>query len=489
MLRHILLDQKKQKKIAVIEDNKSISYQEILQKSVAIQKELLQTQKLNIAIYLPNGSDYISAFFATLMLGMTAFPLNIFLTKYEIIPLLKRGSSNVIITSKVFDSMFKDIISHHITNLQIIYVEELHTEKCEELPAVISMNPNKTMVLLNTSGSTGKPKIVQLAEGNVEASALGYIDKMNFDKTNIDNIRYILATPFSSAYGLMILSVCFIKSFPIILLKEGFTLDTFYKMTQVHKATHYEGGSTVLQIMEQTITKPVPYNISSLKYFGFGGSTLSGSTLKTLCKNHPEIKFWQGYGMTESSPLITKYTNDKPKKLESVGTAIKGVKISVVAEGIITNTPYIRGEIIVKGKNVMLGYYKNEEATHKVLKNGYLYTGDIGYLDEEGYLYICGRKKNIIIIRGLNVYPEEVESCILNSLLVKDCIVYKDTDHLGNEIIHADIIPINSKVQVENIKAYCKLHLSRYKQPQKIQFVNTIQKVASGKTKRTGKEN
>lgn len=484
MIRNLLLNQENQEKIAIIDGDKKILYRDLAQKALALQQYLPQGSRAAISIFLPNGGDYIAALFGTLMLGITAFPLNITMTKYEIITLLDQTSIYTVITSKIFSSIFDEIRFSHLPSLQVIYMEDLHPWKCEHLPEIINPAAKEPMLLLNTSGTTGNLKIVQLSEMNFESSVLGYIDKMNFKEMSLNNIRYILATPFSSAYGLMILSACLINSFPIVLLREGFTLNMFYKTAEKHKATHYEGGALVLLLMEQTAGRPIPYDISPLKHFGFGGSKVSANTLKVLLNTYPEIKFFQGYGMTEASPLITKYTNAKPEKLESVGTAIKGMKIAVETNNIITDTPYTKGEIIVKGPNVMLGYYKNETETNNVLKNGYLYTGDIGYLDGDGYLYICGRKKNIIIIRGLNVHPEEVEACILNSLLAKDCIVYGKIDSFGNEFICADIIPINPQIQIEDIKAYYRTHLSAYKQPQKIQLVDAIKKAASGKSKR-----
>lgn len=481
MIRNVLLNQESIYKTAIICDNEYLSYQDIRIKVTALQNYLPKKQGLNIAIYLPDNNNFVEAFLGVIMLGLIAFPLNTSLKKNEITSLFNQVIVDTVITSKVFDYIFEEIKTSSFPNINIIYVEDISHEEINKTPIFIDTNPNKPMLLLSTSGTTGKSKIVQLSEKNIEASTLGYIDKMDLDK---DDIRYILASPLSSIYGFMILFTCLIKSLSLIILKSGFTLDSFYKTIQDHKATHYEGGVSVLQMMEQTLDRAIPYNISSLKHFGFAGSKISDQTIKKLLNFYPEATFWQGYGMTEASPLITKYTNKNHEKLNSVGTAIKGMEIAIENDNVITNAPYIEGEIIVKGANVMLGYYKNEAETLKILKNGYLHTGDIGYLDEEGYLYICGRKKNIIINRGLNVYPEEIEDCILNSQFAKDCFVYGDVDSLGNEFICADIIPINSQIRLEDIQNYCYLHLAAYKQPKKISFVDVIQKVASGKTKR-----
>ncbi|GLC80311.1 class I adenylate-forming enzyme family protein [Lacrimispora brassicae] len=492
MIRDLFLSPPPPKKMAVIDGETSITFQDLIQKAIGIQACLSQGQWENAAIFLPDGSDFIAALFGIFLLGKTAFPLNIHLTKHEVIPLLEQTATGIIITSGKFRPVFEEIKAESIPHLQVIYVEECQPEESMQLLYEPSTGPDEPMILLTTSGSTGRVKIVPLTERNVETSVFGYIDRMCFEDMDERDIRYILAAPFSSAYGMMILCACLIKAFPTVLLKEGFTLDIFYKAVQDHRVTHYEGGAMVPLLMEQTAGRPVPYDIHLLKYFGFGGSKISGATLRNLLNAYPGIQLWQGYGMTEAAPLITKYTKTSLEKLDSVGRAIKGVKIFIEADGMITDVPYTNGEILVRGLNVMSGYYRNEEETKTVLKNGYLYTGDLGYLDEEGYLYIYGRKKNVIIVRGFNVYPEEVEACILNSLLAKDCVVYGEMDEWGNETVCADIIPADpksgrEKIQKE-IRVYCKAHLSGFKQPRKIELVDTIRKTVSGKNERRREE-
>ncbi|HCD43527.1 MAG TPA: hypothetical protein DEQ64_07310 [Lachnoclostridium sp.] len=488
MIRDLLINQTNLQKQAIIEGETSITFQDLIKKAVAIQVCLPRNHWENAAIFLPDGIDYIAALFGIFLLGKTAFPISVRLTKHEVIPLLDQTDTDIIITSMRFQQFFDEIKSMEVPDLRVIYVEECLLKESMPILFESSPGPDEPIILLTTSGSTGRVKIVPLSERNVETSVLGYIDKMCFEDMDEKDIRYILAAPFSSAYGLMILCACLMKAFPMVLLKEDFTLDSFYKTAQDSRVTHYEGGAAVPLLMEQTAGRPVPYDIHLLKYFGFGGSKVSGATLKKLLTAYPGIQLWQGYGMTEAAPLITKCSKISLEKLDSVGKAIKGVKISIEADGGITDIPHTNGEILVKGPNVMSGYYRNEEETKKVLKNGYLYTGDLGYLDEDGYLYICGRKKNVIIVRGFNVYPEEVEACILNSLLVNDCVVYGETDTLGIEAVCADIVPADPLVCQEKIKeeirAYCKVHLSGFKQPRKIQIVDAIRKTASGKNER-----
>lgn len=486
MIRDLLLNQNNHKKIALIDDEKTYLYADLVHKAVSIQESLPAGSQGNVAIFLPNSSDFIASLFALALLGIPAFPLNCDMTQYEIIPLLKQASVCSVLTSTRFHALFEELQKTDLSSLQVVYMEELQAGKNETLVQNKDVRRNSPVVLLTTSGSTGKSRIVPLTEDNLLTSVYGYLDKMNFAARDSSPIRYLLASPLASAYGLMILYVCLIKAFPLILLKSNFTMDRFYQVAETYGATHYEGGASVLLMMEQLAGRPIPYDISRLKDFGFGGSKISGNTLRKLSVAFPDVRFWQGYGMTEAAPLIAKYANAQGEKLDSVGTAIKNVEIAIGSAGSITNTPHTYGEILIKGPNVMEGYYRDAIETRKVLKNGYLSTGDIGYLDEEGYLYICGRKKNIIIVRGFNVHPEEVESCILDSMLAKDCIVYGEANVSGDEYICADIVPLNPQVQIQHISRYCNTRLADYKCPQNIRLVDKIRKVASGKTDRSG---
>lgn len=474
MIRQLLLNRKNWDKTAIIDGDKHYTYRDLAKKAIAIQEQLIRPG--NVAIFLPSGTDYIAAFFGTLMAGMVAFPINCQLTKYEVLPLLAQASVYTVITCEKYRSVFEDVA------LQVLYVEKLTELGNESLPSIVDVDEHKQMVLLNTSGTTGNPKIVQLSEKNIAVSTLAYLDKMDYET---GDVRYVIATPFSSAYGILALTACVIKAFPIVLLQEAFTLDALYRAVETYRVTHYEGGVMVAILMDQLAGRPIRYDIRSLRYFGLAGSKISADILHRLSKAFPQIEFWTGYGMTEASPLIAKPDKKMlPEKFASVGTAIKGETILIEVDGTLTSTPYTNGEIVVKGPNVMMGYLHNKKETDKVIKNGYLHTGDIGYLDEDGYLYICGRKKNLIIVRGFNVHAEEVEACILNSKLAKDCFVYGQTDAAGNETVCADIVPAEPDIRVQDIRHYCGVHLSSYKQPQQIRLLNKIEKTATGKNKK-----
>lgn len=484
MFRDILCKKKNIYGCAVIEDGSKITYEEIIKKANAMGVIFEHTQKgSSVAIFLPNGGDFLSAFFGVIQIGLVAFPLNTQLKKSEIARLLHYADIKAVISSSSYHSILEEIQIEYGITTKIIDIDRLELEQWAQLKTVM-VSQDDPMVLLCTSGTSQNPKLVQLSERNILTSAQGLIKKMHFTQSEQDSTKYFLATPFSSAYGIMIISMCFIMDFPLVISSDAFTLDCFFHAVERDKVTHYEGGGIVILMLEKMLGRSVGYDISSLKFFGFGGSPVSSKTIELVQNAYPDALFLQGYGMTESSPLITKIEHGANVKTGSVGTAIDGVTVCIKTAAGITKSPFIKGEVVVKGDNVMLGYYKNEIETNKVIIDGYLHTGDIGYLDENGYLFLCGRQKHIILVRGFTVYPEEVEKCILDSGLVHDCYVYGKTNAFGQEAVYADVIPFNGEERLQELLSYCKANLASYKQPQQFYFCSEIKKNVSGKTER-----
>ena len=167
-----------------------------------------------------------------------------------------------------------------------------------------------------------------------------------------------------------------------------------------------------------------------------------------------------------------------------MGVPLPGVTVRLDTGTEYTDLPNRTGEILAKGPNVMLGYYDDEAATREILRDGWLHTGDIGYFDEDGYLYICGRKKNMILVRGFNVYPEEIEACLLRCPLVKDCMVYGAEESSGTETVCAQIVPSSPSVSAKDLHSWCDSRLADYKRPRRFEIVEHLNKTSTGKNRR-----
>lgn len=492
MIRDALQARWEQDLPAVLGEEKPISYAELAQNARNLQAALPHMSGYMsgcpiAAIFLPDGSSFLSALFAILQAGWTAFPLNVHLTLAELAHLLNCAPVCAIITCHAMRSLCEVAIKTCFPTPVILCTDML--QSCPQQPDLQKTNPETPMLLLASSGTTGYPKLVQISEINMIFNVSAYLRHMGYEKYRDPSPRYALGTPFSGIYGLLVIFSCILRGFPLLPMAEKFTLDTLFKAAQEQKISHYDGGTVAAILLDRTLGRSISYDITSLRYFGFGGSKAPDGTLKRLSTFYPHIRFWSGYGMTEASPLIAQPFRELPAdKLDSVGIPLPGVSVYLETETGKTNEPNHSGEIIVQGPNVMLGYYKDEKATQEIFRDGWLYTGDIGYFDEDGYLYICGRKKNMLLVRGFNVYPEEIETCLQSCPLVKDCMVYGKADTSYGEYICADIVPVNIEISLTSIQNWCIEHLADYKRPHNIRFVDKLTKTMTGKNMRTQEE-
>ncbi|MDR1599316.1 MAG: acyl--CoA ligase [Oscillospiraceae bacterium] len=480
MIRNALFNKDIRDRTAIIDSGGGITtYGALADRAAAVRSRLRLPPGSHAALLLPNNADFIAALFGALADGLTVFPLSAASTRHEVEAMMEQSDTSTIIT----DYGFKKLLDG-IENLpNILYMEDMLTRP-GEIPNPVNVEDCEPLILLATSGTTGKAKIVTLSERNVESCVLDYLEKMPHDRIGTD-IRYILGLPFPTAYGIFMLSAIIVRGFALALMPEPFTLDAFYRTIEERKATNYEGGALAITLMARNVGRAIPYDVTSLKYYAFGGSGVSRDMLVGLSRAMPWAEFWMGYGLTEAAPLITQarghITEDK---LGTVGLPARDMELMIEFEGERTAAPFVRGEVVVKAPNVMLGYYKNEAETARVIRDGWLHTGDAGWLDRDGYLYLCGRLRNIILVRGLTVYPEEVEACVMSSGLAEDCVVYGEPDSFGSERVCADVVPREDAVTAAAVEDWCAERLADFKRPERVTLAESVRKTANGKTAR-----
>jgi long-chain acyl-CoA synthetase len=217
----------------------------------------------------------------------------------------------------------------------------------------------------------------------------------------------------------------------------------------------------------------------SLRVICFGGGPTNPKTFEKLKRNPLCDKFVHMYGQTEASPRVSHlFINREMKKIPSVGKPLPGINVKSEAKTPKENP----SEILVKGKNVMVGYYKSNSSP---IEDGWLHTGDLGYVDEDGFIFITGRKRNIIIYSGMNIFPEEVESILLQNQNVKEALVYKKSDEQFGEIPIAKVVlKDKALISEKDLMEYCHQYLSYYKVPKSIEFVGSLEHTMSGKIRR-----
>lgn len=241
----------------------------------------------------------------------------------------------------------------------------------------------------------------------------------------------------------------------------------------------------LLEILNQK-EKIMNYEISSLRYVCFGGAPAPGRKINELANLFPDVQFVKTYGLTESSTRVSHYFEDKNTiNNNCVGKHIPDVKYIIVDENDNECKTGEIGEIAVKGNNVMKGYYLRRRETEMALRNGWLHTGDLGWIDNENNLYVVGRKKNIIIRGGENIYPEEIEDILNNHPNIKESLVYGVYHETLGEVPEAEIT-LNSEgdFNLQELINYCYNNLSNSKVPLRFKVVDGIDKTSNGKISR-----
>jgi len=224
------------------------------------------------------------------------------------------------------------------------------------------------------------------------------------------------------------------------------------------------------------------FDLSSLRRCLSGGAPIAIETMQAW-KRDFGFDISEGYGLTESNPTATTSIGDVKPKYGSCGKVIWGTELKIVDDQGRTLPPGSDGEVLIRGVNVMKGYYRNPEATAAALKNGWLYTGDIGKLDEEGYLYIVGRKKEMIIRGGYNVYPREIEELLYEHPAVQECaVIGVPHAELGEEVKAVVYLKAGQHTTPEEIRAYCRERVAAFKYPRVVEVrVEPLPKTATGK--------
>ena len=342
----------------------------------------------------------------------------------------------------------------------------------------LSLSPVDTAVILYTSGTTGSPKGVELTHRNVVSNAAS---SRGADSDGEINQRVgemqLAILPLAHAYGLVASNVGYLNGTKAVLHPRFDTTAVLSAIERYHVNAFAGVPAMFVALLYTPDTEK--YDTSSLHYCVSGSAPLPLSILEGFeQKFHCQIL--EGYGLSEASAVLSGHTLDMPRKPGSVGKPIANVEVQIVDE----NDQPVRvgevGEIIARGPNVMKGYYNMPDATRATLRDGWLYTGDMGRFDEDGYLYIVERKKDLIIRGGFNVYPHDVEEA-LNShpAVIESAVIGIPSQRMGEEV--KAFVVARGEVDAETLKAYCREKLANYKTPSEIEFVNALPRNAVGK--------
>lgn len=492
MIREILSEKRNIKKIGIIYGEASLTYEEWHNNSEKLSEIILEEKSHKIiGLFLPNSIAYAVSYFACLYANKVIAPLYIQNAKEEVVSTLIECNINIIITSKEYAAYIKKISIDYELSLNIYIVNVvgkidskiIHNKK-EFSYENWDSSLMDVVVLLPTSGTTSKSKRVMLTNRGLLANIKAHCEALHFTSEEVGLIQ--LPMMFGYCNTAQFLAHVYLGACNVI-GENHFLIGDFYRTVEKWKITNFTTVPSILLAISKK--KKGGENISTLKKICFGGGAIPIEKLEKIISMFPNIKFIQTYGLTEAGPRVTALPDDSyVKKIGSVGKAISNVQINIVDDDNHKLPKGEIGEIIVKSDGIMKGYFRNPEDTKNILRRGWLYTGDLGYLTEDDFLYVVGRKKNIIISGGMNICPEEVEKVILLHPNILDVKVYGKEDELYGEIVCADIVVKNNNPNlIKMLKIFCMDKLSKYKVPTYFFVVDKIEKTYNGKTDRSKK--
>ncbi|MCL2688624.1 MAG: acyl--CoA ligase [Chitinispirillia bacterium] len=486
------------KREAVWFKGRSISYDELDKKSDALACGLIECgikKGERLALLYENSIDYAIAFFAITKAGGVITALSAESSSENLCELINHcGASALIIQNRYINKLIdicgkcetlKFIICDDQPDLKFhlpIYILKQFCEDYHPTAApIVRMIDIDLAAIVYTSGSTGKPKGVMLSHLNLISNTRSIVEYLSLTKDD----RIMAVLPFSYIYGTTLL-LTHLYCGAAVLIDNGFSYpNKVLESMQTLKATGFAGVPSTYMILLSKSTladMEFPY----LRYVTQAGGSLPAELQKQAAQKFSPAKFFVMYGATELSPRLTYIPPEKlDKKWGSIGIAIPNCEAYVSDANGYPLPPFTEGEIVGRGSNVMMGYWKDPGVTAEVIRNGVYFTGDRGYMDEDGFLYVSGRKDDMLKVGGKKVSAREIEDAVASLSCVQEAAVIGISHPILGQAAKAFVVLKPAFIHIEDdIKMMLDKKLPRYKLPSQICIVSNLPKNSSGKIMR-----
>lgn len=454
------------------------SFRQLFQSSLQLAAYLNKKygENKNILILSVNNLFFLTAYFAIIKSGNVCIPLD---------PNIEKGNFDFIsgLTKPVLIFTMQDIVRKLSIESANCMLPENYMEFRAEWQSKehTEFDRERCAEIIFTSGSTGIPKGVMISHKNLIANTESILKYLKLSSAD----RMLVVLPFYYCYGLSLLHTHLRVGGSIVLNNSFIFLGTVISNLLDYKCTGFAGVPSHYQILLRKSDNFKNTSFPDLRYVTQAGGKLATIFIDEFRSSFPNVKFYVMYGQTEATARLSYLPPELyEKKKGSMGKGIPDVELKVVNEKGKPVKPGEIGEVIAKGDNIMIGYYADEEGTKNVIRNGWLYTGDLGTVDEDGYIYLTARKKEIIKVGGKRISPKEIEAVILEIPEVVDCTIEGVEDELLGEALKA-ILVIKSdngrEAIVDKIKQHCSQKLALYKVPQLFEIKEQLVIAATGK--------
>ena len=481
------------RKTGIILGDRRLSYAQLDKASNKIANALIKMgmRKGDRGVMLlPNSPEFVIIYFGIVKAGGIAVPLD---TRYkvgELAFLFGDCQPTVLVAESPFLEPLIPLLPQfsyieHVISLNsryegqfLSYPEIMATAS----PTTVNMelDPEDIATILYTSGPTLHPRGVVVSHHHLLMQAT--IAGDGFRQSDND-VAMLFALPLHHAFGLiMVLLASIAKGSTLVIVPgTGLSIASLMVAIEKEKGTIFLGVPYIFALAVSLAKKDgIKNDLSSLRLCGSGGAPLPTNVIRRF-KHHYGLTIIDFWGLTEAVALVTCPPVDGTGKLGSVGKALPGWEVKIVDDRGKQLPPNQLGEIIVAGP-IMNGYYNNPQATAETIKDGWLHTGDIGCVDEHGYLFLSGRKKEIIIVKGQNIYPSDIEEVLSTHPKIAEARVIGIPDKLRGEIVGAVIrLKKRTVTTAQEIRHFCLERLTNYKVPKQIIFLESLPKTAAGK--------
>ncbi|MFD1848782.1 long-chain-fatty-acid--CoA ligase [Oceanobacillus bengalensis] len=479
------------KRAAIIQDDEEISYGELLEKTerLAGAWNAIGLKKGDrIGLMISNHPDYIISYYAAMRLGLIVVQINPRYTARELLQIVKDSEATYIVAEE--DSVDTVNQLKEIYSFEHVYIVGKGTnqyqsinkliEKSIRLSKDVFIQPKDDIAVIQyTGGTSGVLKGAMLTHynlvANVYQSYAMYGSRMEFGKEII-----LTATPLYHVYAMTSAMNLGIYIGATILLIHKFEVENVLEKIKKYQPTFFPGVPRMYNafVNHKNVEQ---YGINSLKFCSSGSAPLPIEVIRKFEKITGAV-IGEGFGLSEASPSTHRNPPGGIRKVGSIGVPFPNTDCKIVGEDNLELPIGTVGELIIKGPQVMKGYFRNDDETKYALRNGWLYTGDLAKQDEDGYFYIVGRKKEMVINGGFNVYPQEIENVLYEHPDIKECAVVGIPHPEKGEIVKAYLAPKDGvTIDFEEVKGFCYRNLTPYKVPKAFEIIDELPRNTVGK--------
>lgn len=463
---------------AIVGSDQQATYKELATyiDAASITLSLLGVRSgVKVALFFPNQPNFLVALFAVIKAGGIPCPINPNLTPFELDQLLTVLEPQFAIVGNIAADI-KLYIQERLPFAELPFWSLQTTPYPLAAINALESELEDVACILCTSGTTGLPKAVMLTHRNL----ISNVEALWNNKQWLDCEVFGNSLPTFHIYGITVLTLLPLSMGGTVVYMPRFSPESCLKTIEQERITRFGGVPSMFATLNKYRGRE-QFDFSSCLSWISGGAPLPGAVVDEFFAKYGGF-IYEGYGMLETSPGISWNLDDRPYHKAAVGRPLKGVSVQIRDEEGNALPQGESGEIWVQGPGIMKGYYRNTSATEQTIQNGWLNTEDIGRIDGDGYLYLMGRKKDVMIIGGHNVYPREIETVLLADESIADAAVATQADITRGECVLAFVVPVaGAQINEQALLNQCRQTLSAFKVPRRIYTIDQIPRNDSGK--------